>query len=273
MYSHVYLSPHFDDVSLSCGGSVHRQARQDEPVLVITVFAAAPQPAEPLSPFAQALHQAWGRPGDTVAVRQAEDRAAMAILGADYLRLNLLDCIYRGRPEAGEWYYTGEAALFGQVHPADTILAAEIVEAVTELVPFREDTVLYAPLAVGHHVDHQVTHAAAWQLRRHGWTIVFYEDYPYSDPGYPFTRPANPWERDYTLPATLAGRQEANLQSRRRHFSEEDLQAKISSVAAYASQIHTLFGGEAEMAGLLRQHALNTGEGQPAERIWQPGRL
>ncbi len=40
-YKHIYLSPHYDDAALSCGGSIHKQATQQEPVAVITVFAGA----------------------------------------------------------------------------------------------------------------------------------------------------------------------------------------------------------------------------------------
>lgn len=270
-YAHVYLSPHYDDASLSCGGAIFQQAGQGELTLVVTLFAAPPDPGQALSPFAEAIHRSWGSPGDVVGARQAEDRASMAILRADYLRLNLVDCIYRGQPETGEWYYTGEAELFGQVHPAETGATAAIATAILELVPFQPDTVVYAPLAVGHHVDHQLAHAAAWQLQQHGRTIVFYEDYPYADPGYPFTRPANPWEHNYTLAATLATRAPANLQPQLRHLSEADLQAKIDSVAVYASQVPALFGSQADMAHHLRRYALAVGNGQPAERTWRPG--
>ena len=89
----------------------------------------------------------------------------MEILGADYLRLRFTDCIYRGQPRAQEWYYTSDDDLFGQLHPTDRPLIPEIVEAVLEFVPGDHETTVYAPLTVGHHVDHQLTHAAARQLR------------------------------------------------------------------------------------------------------------
>jgi hypothetical protein len=79
-----------------------------------------------LSPFAQAQHAGWGDLEDVIATRQAEDQAAMAILGADSLRLNFTDCIYRGQPEQGEWFYNNDDELFGQVHPDDMLLAGKI---------------------------------------------------------------------------------------------------------------------------------------------------
>ena len=269
-YADVYLSPHYDDASLSCGGAIHDRGQSGRPALVVTVFAAPPEASRPLSPFAGAMHQSWGNPADMTAVRQAEDQASMQLLQADYLRLNLTDCIYRGRLEAEEWYYPGEASLFGPIHSAERALLARIVEAVEELAPGRTGATIYAPLAVGHHVDHQLARAAAWQLRPRGWAVAFYEDYPYADPAYPFTRPANPWEAPHTVESALAARRPAKLQPRLRYFSEESLQAKIKSVQAYTSQLGTLFGGPAEAEKRLRAYALHVGQGRPAERIWLP---
>ncbi|NUN97629.1 MAG: PIG-L family deacetylase [Candidatus Omnitrophica bacterium] len=90
-YPHIYLSPHYDDASLSCGGAIHLQAQAGQAVLVVTICAAPPPSGEPLSPFAQSLHRTWGNPADVIATREAEDRASLAILGADYLRLNFND--------------------------------------------------------------------------------------------------------------------------------------------------------------------------------------
>lgn len=265
-YQHIYLSPHYDDASLSCGGAVHQQAQAAEAVLVITICAASPRPDEPLSPFTQAMHRRWGNPADVVATRRVEDQASMGILGADFRRLDFMDCIYRGQPRAGEWYYNSDADIFGQIHPADLALIPKIVEAIVDAVPAGGNRVIYAPLAVGHHVDHQLAHAAAWQLRAQGYAIAFYEDYPYADLNYFPHGEDNP----YTLQATLAALQAANLRPQLRPLSAANLAAKIDSIRAYASQLQLLFGGKAEMAARVRDYARLVGEGNPAERIWIP---
>lgn len=266
-YQHVYLSPHYDDASLSCGGAIHRHSQAGQPVLVVTVCAAPPTPGEPLSAFAQALHQQWGNPGDVVALRQAEDQASLAILGADYLRLDFSDCIYRGEPERSEWYYNSVDDLFGSIHPGDHSLAARMASAILELVPLEAGLTLYAPLAVGHHVDHQVVNAAAWQLCQQGWRVFFYEDYPYADPDSLY---AAQGRTAYTLENTLVAPQNAALQPQLHSFSDDNLQAKIESVAAYRSQIQSLFGSQSAMAEQLRRCALRIGEGCLAERVWFP---
>lgn len=271
-YQHIYLSPHIDDAALSCGGAIHQQVQAGEAVLVITVCAAPPEPGQPLSAFARRLHERWGNVVDVVPMRQAEDRAAIGLLGADLRHLSFNDAIYRGHPARGEWFYTNSTELFGEIHPADLPLAGTIAEAILAIVPQTgEAPVIYAPLTVGHHVDHQLVHEAAGRLDRLGQTVIFYEDYPYVDPAYPYTQAPADDDKPTSLEATLAAKQVAKLRPQLRPLSETDLTAKIDSVRAYASQLDMLFGGESAAADYIRSYALSVGQGKPAERIWLPG--
>jgi len=266
-YKHIYLSPHFDDVSLSCGGHVHRQVQADEPVLVVTICAESPAPEMPLSDFAASMHQRWGSPEDVVATRRAEDELAMEILGADHMYFDLVDCIYRGMPEEGTWYYTNNDELFGRVHPDDKILVAEVADSVVEKTSREPDVIIYAPLTVGHHVDHQLVHTAVRQLYLEGWRVAFYEDYPYADPEYA----ANRYNPRFGLEATLERLSPLKLQPQIQPLSEENLAAKIESIAAYASQLEMLFEDQAQMKQRIKEYALHVGQEQPAERLWIPG--
>jgi LmbE family N-acetylglucosaminyl deacetylase len=241
---------------------IHQQRQAGQPVLVVTVCAAPPDSGAPLSPLAQQQHRQWGDPQDAMATRQAEDQVAMRILGADYLRLKFTDCIYRGEPRSDIWYYLEEADLFGEVHPADWTVAADIVEAVLELAPAGDETTLYAPLTAGHHVDHQVTNRAAWQLGQRGYRLAFYEDYPYVDPHFAA-------KYHHTDPIALAAAGQARpLQPQLYPLSPEDLATKIESIGAYASQIPVLFGNMADMAACVRRYARHVGGRQLAERVW-----
>jgi LmbE family N-acetylglucosaminyl deacetylase len=265
-YPHIYLSPHYDDVSLSCGGAIHQHTQAGQAALVVTICAAPPPPHEPISSFAETLHRSWGSPADVVATRRVEDQTSLEILGADYLRLNFNDCIYRGHPQQERWFYNNDSELFGSIHPDDILLANQVENALLGLTPVENETIIYAPLAVGRHVDHQIVHAAAWQLRQLGRKIAFYEDYPYVDLTSRYA--AVGW--GYTLEAALSSLEATDLQPRLRFFSEENLQAKINSVRAYASQLQMLFGSESEIEQLLRNYALLVGEGRLAERVWIP---
>jgi LmbE family N-acetylglucosaminyl deacetylase len=262
-YQHIYLSPHYDDAALSCGGSIHRQTKAGEPVLVITVCAAPPPAQTAFSLFAREMHTQWGDPTDVIAQRQAEDQTAMEILGADTLRLDVTDCIYRGAPPSGIWFYNNNDELFGEIHPGDKQLEEQLVASLAHHLTAQKNTVVYAPLAIGYHVDHQLVHAAAWQLYQQGQPVLFYEDYPYVD-----TTAYGNANLDKIL-AQLDTRQQP-VQPRLQFFSEANLENKINSIGAYTSQITMLFGNQAAATESVRRYALQVGGGQPAERVWVP---
>lgn len=252
-YPHVYLSPHLDDAALSCGGLIHQQTKAGQLPLVITVFAGRPPTDVALSDFAQSLHARYGDLEDVVAARWDEDQAAMDILGADYLRLNYPDCIYRGQEQAGEWYYPSLGAIFGEVHPAELGMPAELATTLTKFIPPGEEVTLYAPLTVGNHVDHQLTFEAAMFLKADGWQLRFYEDYPYA-------------EEEGALGTALAARQAEKWQPGVRSVDEDDLAAKVRAIACYESQVEVLFGSPEEMPGRVRDYAALVS----GERLWQP---
>ncbi|GAB4529685.1 MAG: PIG-L family deacetylase [Anaerolineae bacterium] len=254
-YAHVYLSPHLDDAALSCGGLMHRQVKAGSPPLVITLFSGQPPADAELSAFARWQHERWGHPQDVMPVRWAEDQAALAVLGADYLRLNYRDCIYRGREHGPEplWYYASEEALFGPVHPAEQGLPGELAITMSEFIPGPQGVTLYAPLAAGNHVDHQLTCAAALILRAQGWRVCFYEDYPYV-------------EAEGILAAALIARGAEGWQPVVTPLDENDLAAKVEAIACYASQLGVLFGGAEAMRERVRGYAIQVG----GERLWNP---
>jgi LmbE family N-acetylglucosaminyl deacetylase len=250
-YAHVYLSPHLDDAVLSCGGTIHQQVMAGRHPLVITLFAGRPPANVDLSDFAQSLHARWRDSTDLISTRWAEDQAALAALGADYLRLNYPDCIYRGREHAGEWYYASEEAIFGPVHPAEQGLPAELAATLSEFIPPGDDVTLYAPLTIGNHVDHQLAFATALLLKARGWKVRFYEDYPYA-------------ETDGAVAAALAARGASHWKSSTVPLGKEDLEAKIQAIACYESQVGVLFGGVEAMPERVRDYATQVG----GERLW-----
>jgi LmbE family N-acetylglucosaminyl deacetylase len=246
-YAHVYISPHLDDAVLSCGGRIWQQVQIGEHVLVVTIFAGTPAPSVSLSPLAQELHTRWGHLADAAIKRRDEDLAALAVLEADAVHWPYTDCIYR-RTADGRFLYASEEALWGEVHPMEENLVAELAARLAAL-PLNQDGTVYAPLGVGHHVDHQVARSAA---EASGHTLTYYEDFPYA-------------EDPQAVQAALAkerGRAELVL------LSEEALEAKITAVACYHSQLSTFWADATEMAAAVRAFAERTGGGILAERYW-----
>jgi hypothetical protein len=68
----IYLSPHLDDVTLSCGGLVWEQVQAGEQVEIWTICAGDPPPGA-LSPYAEELHHRWGYGIEAIAERRIED--------------------------------------------------------------------------------------------------------------------------------------------------------------------------------------------------------
>ncbi len=266
-YVHIYLSPHLDDAILSCGGRILQQTGAGECVRVVTIFADAPAPDAPLSPFAQELHTRWGHLVGAVLKRREEDLAALTLLGAKAIHWPYADCIYRQTPN-GHFPYASEQALWGQVHPAESGLVAELSARLATYLSSWSDAdtltpILYVPLAIGHHVDHQIVRRVASDapaLTSHRYRTVHYEDYPYAQ---------DPEAVQAALALEIEPR-ETEWQSELVFLTEQTLEAKIAAIACYQSQLSTFWTSSAEMAGAIRAFAEHVGNGRPAERYWMP---
>ncbi len=267
MIRHVFLSPHLDDVVLSCGGTLaYLKQQKDVEAKVITIFAGIPGDGLPLSPFANTLHQRWGTAQRAYRVRREEDKAALAYVNLAPHWLPFLDCIYRGEPEHGRWYYTSERDLFGAVHPAEaTMLPLQIANAIEQAISSVarvKGTILYAPLTIGNHVDHQLVFSAATHLLERGYSLRFYEDYPYIQ-YFPATLASTQRAREAQL--TPGGRWQAT----RIRLLEDHLESKLSAIAAYRSQLDILFGGEAAMIEQVTAFTQQGKDGHLAETFWE----
>ncbi|MBV9709449.1 MAG: PIG-L family deacetylase, partial [Ktedonobacteraceae bacterium] len=177
----IFLSPHFDDVVYSCGGTLGVQVSCGLRPLVITVFGGIPSANLTLSPFAMRVHQEMGAdftkaPGNAVEIRRKEDANALDYLEVDYLWLDYLDALYRGSPA----YYSDRKQLIGgDVHPADAAIDRQLASELLALQERLPDTAWYTPLGVGRHVDHQIVCSAADRLTQRGAKVYYYEDFPY----------------------------------------------------------------------------------------------
>lgn len=240
-YDHIYLAPHLDDVVLSCGGQICELTGAGETVLIVSITAGDP-PLEALPPFAAAHHESWQLDHNAVADRRAEDRAACALLGADWAHLTVRDAIYRRDPVSGEALYNNDVQLFGPVNSAETPLITTIAN---KLRALPTATRVISPLAVGNHVDHQLTREAAEAA--FGDALTYYEDYPYVQRHGLGNRVDGAWASD-----TLS-------------VSAEALATKLDAIAAYESQVEHLFTSSAEMRQLVSDYVKQVS----GERLWR----
>jgi LmbE family N-acetylglucosaminyl deacetylase len=224
----IYISPHFDDAVLSCGGLIREQSRKGLPVEIWTL-CAGDAPAGPLSALSMACHQQWGleTAEAVVAARRLENQAAAALLGAETVDFSIPDCIYRRSP-AGELLYTEE--VFGPIHPLDGELDADIAAALTsELQP---GDIVVSPLSIGAHLDHVLARRAAEKLDR---PLIYYADIPYL----------------LNAPESLASAA-AGLKETLHPVSAQGLEAWQNGIAAYASQVPMLFETSEKMQAAIR---------------------
>jgi LmbE family N-acetylglucosaminyl deacetylase len=254
---HIFLSSHLDDVAYSCGGTLAVQVSNGLRPLVITVFSGIPSEELRVSDYANQVHRKMGLPNlDAAAVverRRKEDASALDYLRADYLWLDYPDAIYRGNPP----YYSADNELSGEVHYADLEIDRQLAQDLLALHERLPDTVWYAPLGVGRHVDHQIVASAADRLVRRGANVKFYEDFP------------------YVL-------QEDALEERRRQLGgtlepaytemSEMLPQRIEAADLYASQAELNFGSVAQMHQVIEKYTYSIRPVHTVhlERFWTP---
>lgn len=208
----LVLSPHFDDAVLSCGAWLSTRPGS----VVATVCSGRPGPG--IGP-----HQWDGTSGfpsaDAAAmVRQAEDAAALAVLGAKQCNLGFLD---------GEYRQTA-----GRCHEDPSVRGPfkdALAEAICRLIDALQPELVLCPMGLLHQ-DHVTTSEAAWSaLRaRPNTQLVGYLDLP----------------SGITDPAWL-GEAEDRLRSSGLHSAEypvepDPAELKGRAVACYTSQLEQL---------------------------------
>ena len=145
----LYLSPHPDDAVFSSGGAIALEARAGHRVGVVTVFSRTSE--------------------ETESDRREEDRRAIELLGAERIELGFADAPVR------DARYRRPSWLLGAIGEREAAVVEEVRAALERLA--TETSRFVAPLGVGQHIDHQITHAAARGL---DCDLSFYEDVPYA---------------------------------------------------------------------------------------------
>ena len=238
----IYISPHLYDAVLSAGGLIYEQTRAGMEVEIWTFMCGFP-PNDQLSPFAEILHHQWGIPAtaDVVTARRAEDVKAAGIVGAKAIHFDYLDCIYR-REKNGDWLYSD---VYLPPHEDEEDLPARIAESISARL--KPDDKLVCQLALGSHLDHILVRRAVELLKR---PILYNVDIPYL-----FNFP------DELTPKTVGMKETVHT------VSEAGLGYWQDAIAAYASQMVTLFENPEVMRAKIRQYwAENSGI-----RLWHSG--
>jgi LmbE family N-acetylglucosaminyl deacetylase len=257
----LYLSPHLDDVVLSCPGHLLAQRALGQEVVILTIFSGSTEDHRPQ----------YSR-------RKQEDRAAGRVLEAAMVHGDLLDAPFRG-------YRDFESIIFG--HPDSPDLNALLEQAVATLRP----SLVCSPLGVGGHVDHRLVYEAALSLDHEN--TLFYEDRPYAFVneavalrlGQPldFGSFASSWRQARYVGTYLPESQWRAVVQRYRSASTvahylsptirafpEHEQAIKQAVASYSTQIEDWFGDLAGWEDMTKAYNGQLDSSVYAERYWAP---
>ncbi len=200
---------------------------------------------------------------DAMTMRKIEEERYAYFAEASVIFLDLPDAVYRG--------YEGDEQLLGAVRDDDPapyeLLRTEIAR--------LEPQMVYFPLAVGGHVDHQLCREVGLALlaEQRRWVmpgpslvgrLSFYEDFPYA------------WWTDFVGPSTGAALGldlPAGVGLEPQYSDITDvLDRKAAGIRVYASQIRRLFESDQDLlddlAGYHSRVALAGSVSGFAERYW-----
>ena len=241
----LFVSPHLDDVAFSCGATVSWLALQGWHCVLATAFTRSVR--NPTG-FALTCQTDKGLPADVdyMALRRQEDAACGRALGIKALRwLDFVEAPHRG--------YDTAAQLFGPPHRGDTVVEP-LGHALRALCSELQPAIVFAPLALGAHVDHVQLHRAVRLAMAAQTPVAWYRDMPYA-------------MRAGDDAAFGAGDASAAVALGGQH-----LLAKLDACACYGSQLGFQFGDVRAMRVALTLFAHDEGRrarlaGRTAERF------
>ena len=154
----IYISPHSDDVALSCGGQIIAD-RTDE-TLVLNMFTSEGDGSARSKLFDQVNSE-----------RTTEDRAAWDSIG--------VRCEFANLPEALLRRKLPFRLVGGESEPD---IVGSVCAVVEGLIGADPGATFFFPAGFGSHVDHLACRNAAFRLLDEGRLdkVIFYEDVPYS---------------------------------------------------------------------------------------------
>ncbi len=170
---YIFLSPHLDDVPLSCGGIVNNLTSSGRIVEIWTFFSGSAENNQ-LTPFAQSLHDRWKLAFNAPEIRRKEDVNACKVLGSSFRHFDFPDCIYR-YDQAGKPIVEKEDDLYQTIPTSEQYL----VDAFSRIISSDTNSsdIIVSPMSIGDHVDHRIVVASIIKLNPDN--LYFYEDYPY----------------------------------------------------------------------------------------------
>lgn len=238
----VILSPHLDDAALSCGALLHA-LRDRISTLVVSISCGTSRRLT--TDGSRKIERRQGHVSSHT--RRFEDIAAMHSVNADFVHLSFADGIYRRSPLTGKLIYRNARERWVSPRIDDMAHIEELYLVLRRLCLDLGRILLVSPMGIGHHVDHQIAAQVAVRLAATaaGAELLFYEDFPYvADPL------VGGGDRDDPLQAL----NRLHLAPTRRFALPVDVDAKLTLLQLYATQVPALFGDNDGMRERIAKH-------------------
>jgi len=233
---HIFISPHFDDVVLSCGGMIASFAGK-ESVLVVTIFTGAGEGK--LSRYGKKYIQFCGFKNSRqyFKTRKKEEKKAATILKYETKWLGFPEALfrYKERPVFPRFFYNNKKKLLGKINKDEEILPA-LEKKVKNIINSYHQKIkkVYFPLGVGGHVDHRLLNQIGQGVVRRSQLkkekVYFYEDFPYL--------------LTVNRKEMIDSFQKKKMKRVKIYLNKKSLKLKQQSILVYSSQIKPLFKTE-----------------------------
>lgn len=218
----MFVSPHFDDAILSCGGLISNSIQRGKSIQICTVFTEIQKENNKLSQVIKKyVAEDMGILESNVDIqecekwitlRRQEDERACKYLGCKKRELKYLDAIFR--LERNQYIYDTEESLFKKAY--ETTLVNELIEQF--IVLCKDFDVCFFPMAIGSHIDHRILHRVGLSIAKRYNYVYYYHEIPY-----------------------CIGK-EMQYSKENQYDISESMKYKIKAISYYDTQLKGLFG-------------------------------
>lgn len=181
-----FISPHFDDAILSAGALMSYLSKYTN-IVVINIFTKAGPMPYTLSARAFLSQVGYTNAKKLFVDREKEDAAVLQKVSNKIINLGYSDALWRKKsntwlgkivPEVDHIYLTYRFHIIrGIISKKDHAMMEEIIKKLHEIITDK-DAVVFAPIGVGSHIDHVITHAIASKLKQQR---IYWSDFPYNE--------------------------------------------------------------------------------------------
>jgi LmbE family N-acetylglucosaminyl deacetylase len=228
------ISPHPDDIALSCGGLIRHLLALPVELTLVTLFTR--------SLYAPLADGKALQADEVRKLRQAEDEEYARRVNARHLTLNLDDVSVRYHYDDDEW-------MVAQPHIEP--IFEDLVEQLQGVIAAGNYTTILCPVGIGINRDHYLTREALHKIDVRHLNMLYYEDLPYG------SRVGGPMVVRALAQDILKDALEVEIDI------TASIQQKIEDIQIYRSQIYP-----DELASVVEYAAQLGVTSRYAERIW-----